>query len=196
MSISRSGEFKRRSTGARRRQYRMKRKSYSGKQPAQTKLGAKRVHLVRARGGNIKHRALRLDSGNFSWGSEVVARPSRILDVVYNATSNEMVRTKTLVKGAIVTIDATPFRDFYQRSYGELLPSKVKASLPKMTVEAQAKAEQASKGHTIDPSVKSQFLSNRLLARISSRPGQVGRADGYILEGPELDFYVRKMAKK
>ena len=35
-----------------------------------TKLGNKRIHLVRGRGGNNKHRALRLDTGNFSWGSE------------------------------------------------------------------------------------------------------------------------------
>lgn len=33
-------------------------------------LGARRVHLVRTRGGNSKFRALRLDTGNFSWGSE------------------------------------------------------------------------------------------------------------------------------
>jgi small subunit ribosomal protein S8e len=28
------------------------------------------------------------------------------------------------------------------------------------------------------------------------RPGQCGRADGYILEGKELDFYLKKMQKK
>jgi len=35
-----------------------------------------------------------------------------------------------------------------------------------------------------------------LLACISSRPGQCGRADGYVLEGKELEFYQRKMQKK
>ena len=35
-----------------------------------TKLGAQRIHVIRARGGNLKHRALRLDTGNFTWGSE------------------------------------------------------------------------------------------------------------------------------
>ena len=89
------------------------------------------------RGGNFKFRALRLDSGNFSWGSEVssaracatfnpmsryedsldirslpeiavpaeainhhvttvhvvqaVTRKTRVLDVVYNASNNELV---------------------------------------------------------------------------------------------------------
>ena len=33
-------------------------------------LGAQRIHTVRVRGGNKKYRALRLDQGNFSWGSE------------------------------------------------------------------------------------------------------------------------------
>lgn len=32
--------------------------------------------------------------------------------------------------------------------------------------------------------------------RTNSRPGQCGRCDGYILEGRELEFYVRKMQKK
>ena len=34
------------------------------------------------------------------------------------------------------------------------------------------------------------------VACIASRPGQVGRADGYILEGKELDFYWRKIKAK
>ena len=41
-----------------------------GRQPAMTKLGAKRIYLVRCRGGNIKHRAIRLDQGTFSWAGE------------------------------------------------------------------------------------------------------------------------------
>ena len=34
------------------------------------------------------------------------------------------------------------------------------------------------------------------IAIISSRPGQCGRADGYILEGKELEFYVKKIKAK
>ena len=33
---------------------------------------------------------------------------------VYNASNNELVRTNTLVKGAIIQIDATPFRQWYE----------------------------------------------------------------------------------
>lgn len=35
-----------------------------------------------------------------------------------------------------------------------------------------------------------------ILASISSRPGQCGRVDGYILEGKELEFYVKKIKSK
>ena len=48
----------------------------------------------------------------------------------------------------------------------------------------------------LDPALQDQFASGRLLAAISSRPGQSGRADGYILEGEELVFYKKKMEKK
>jgi small subunit ribosomal protein S8e len=82
--------------------HKKKRSFEKARQPSMTKLGAKRIHVVRCRGGNLKYRALRLDSGNFSWGSEAVTRKARILDVNYNATSNELVRTKTLMKNCVV----------------------------------------------------------------------------------------------
>merc|ERR1711913_88312 len=75
-----------------------KRKFELGRPAANTKIMAKRVHTVRTMGGNMKFRALRLDHGNFGWASEGIARQTRIVDVVYNATSNELIRTKTLVK--------------------------------------------------------------------------------------------------
>jgi len=40
-----------------------------GRPATPCKLGAKRVRSVRCRGGNMKYRALRLDSGNYAWGS-------------------------------------------------------------------------------------------------------------------------------
>lgn len=89
--------------------------SVTGSSP---QIGPKRIHVVRVRGGNRKYRALRLDHGNFSWGSEAVTRKTRVLDVVYNATNNELVRTKTLVKNCVIQIDATPFRKWYETHYG------------------------------------------------------------------------------
>lgn len=117
MGISRDSRHKRSASGAKRAHYRKKRKFELGRQPAATKMGAKRIHRVRTRGGNVKYRALRLQDGNFAWGSEHCTRKTRLIVVVYNATNNELVRTNTLVKGAIVQVDATPFRTWYESHY-------------------------------------------------------------------------------
>merc|ERR1712183_115873 len=173
-----------------------------GRPPAMTKLGSKRVRPVRCRGGKMKYRALRLDSGNYAWGSENCTRKVRILDVVYNATSNELVRTKTLLKNTIVQIDAQPYKQWYLRRYGVDLSKK------KGVKKNEDKEEEKKSGHVvakqkarlarqkIDPAIEEQFQSGRLLACISSRPGQCGRCDGYVLEGEELTFYKRKLEKK
>merc|ERR1711991_120404 len=117
---------KRRVTGGQRKIHQKKRKFELGRIAANTKLvhGETRVHTVRGRGGNLKFRALRLDHGNFAWASQSCTRKSRILDVVYNATANELISTKTLVKGAIIQVDSTPFRQWYYKHYGLLLGKK------------------------------------------------------------------------
>merc|ERR1712178_279321 len=124
MGISRDSFHKRRATGGKKKPLTKKRKHALGRPPANTKMGAKRIRTVRCRGGNLKYRALRLDGGNFSWGSESITRKTRILDVVYNASNNELVRTKTLVKNAIIQIDATPFKQWYEAHYGQALGRK------------------------------------------------------------------------
>merc|ERR1712172_241792 len=129
MGISRDSEHKHRATGGKRPQTRKKRQFLMGRPAAMTKLAPHRVHMVRTRGGNTKYRALRLDQGNFSWATEACARKVRIIDVVYNASNNELVRTKTLVKGAIVTIDSTPFRQWYEAHYAKALGRKKNAKL-------------------------------------------------------------------
>jgi len=131
MGISRDTRHKRRATGGKRKAYRKKRKFEMGRPPANTKIGEKRIHLVRARGGAIKHRALRLETGNFAWGSETVARKSRIFGVVYNASNNELVRTNTLVKNCIIQVDATPFRLYYEQFYGTSIGKKRKSKTGK-----------------------------------------------------------------
>lgn len=103
-----------------------------GRQPANTKLSSnKTVRRVRVRGGNVKWRALRLDTGNYSWGSEAVTRKTRILDVVYNASNNELVRTQTLVKSAIIQVDAAPFKQWYLQHYGVDIGRKKKTAAAK-----------------------------------------------------------------
>jgi small subunit ribosomal protein S8e len=48
----------------------------------------------------------------------------------------------------------------------------------------------------LEPALADQFVSGRMYACISSRPGQSGRCDGYILEGKELEFYAKKLSHK
>jgi len=208
MGITRSSLHKRRLTGGKKPIFHKKRKYDMGRQMSMTKIGTKRVHSVRVRGGNTKFRAMRLDTGNFSGGSEVCTRKTRILDVVYNASNNELVRTKTLVKNAIVQIDATPFRQWYEAHYGTVVGKKhlkKKAegeekteAEPKKKVSKSVEKKVASRqeAKVLDPNLNSQFDTGRLLACVASRPGQCGRCDGFVLEGKELEFYVKRMARK
>ena len=202
MSISRNSRHKRRATGGRMPIHKKKRKFEMGRVPTMTKLGAKKIINVRGLGGNVKRRALRNDHGNYSWGSEAMSSKTRVLDVVYNATNNELVRTKTLVKNCIVLVDATPFRQWYLKKYDvELNKKKIDESNKardetKRSNSVKRKFEGLQKDRQIDQKVADQFNGGRLYACISSRPGQSGRVDGYILEGRELEFYLKKLERK
>lgn len=165
------------------------------------------MRRIRVRGGHFKFRALRLDTGNFSWGSEATTRKTRVLDVTYNASNNELVRTQTLVKGAIVQVDATPFRQWYIQHYGGELGKAKKAAAVAGGGATPAAAEEENKAGSahvvrklasrsaarapLDPELEKQFGTGRLYAVIASRPGQCGRVDGYVLEGKELAFYLK-----
>uniref|UniRef100_A0A8B9PL42 40S ribosomal protein S8 n=1 Tax=Apteryx owenii TaxID=8824 RepID=A0A8B9PL42_APTOW len=165
--ISRDNWHKRRKTGGKRKPYHKKRKYELGRPPANTKIGPRRIHTVRVRGGNKKYRALRLDVGNFSWGSECCTRKTRIIDVVYNASNNEL--------GA------------------KLTPEEEEILNKKRSKKIQKKYDERKKNAKIASILEEQFQQGKLLACIASRPGQCGRADGYVLEGKELEFYLRKI---
>ena len=79
MGISRDSMHKRRHTGGKRTSIRKKRKFLMARPPAHTKIGPKRIHVVRCRGGNLKFRAMRLDNGNFCPGLEEMAASNRPL---------------------------------------------------------------------------------------------------------------------
>lgn len=144
-------------------------------------------------------------SGNFAWGSEHITAKTRILGVVFNASNNELVRTNTLVKSAVIQVDATPFRIAYEKHYGKPVTTKRRAAGQgaaeevadaKKSKHLEKKLEARQKNAALDPLVEQQFGSGRLYAAISSRPGQSGRADGYILEGAELEHYVRRLRQR
>ncbi|KAK7814973.1 hypothetical protein U0070_024316 [Myodes glareolus] len=161
-------------TRGKRKPYHKKWKYELGRPATNTKIGPRHIHTVCVREGNKKYRALRLDVGNFSWGSECCTRKTRIIDVVYNASNNELVRTKTL-KGA------------------KLTPEEEEILNKKRSRKIQKKYDERKKNAKISSLLKEQFQLQKLLACIASRPGQCGRADGYVLEGKELEFYLRKI---
>ena len=213
-----------------------KKKKYEmGRQPANTRLGPMRVHNVRCRYGLIKRRALKLESGHFNWMSQAVTKTTKILNVVYNASNNDYVRTNTLVKNTIVQIDAAPFRLWFLKFYGKDIAAKdyagsLKSVEFKTDKKIVANKEEVKGEKTIaqqitdtqlallnpsktmtkkytkkleilknikfDDALLEGFQTGKVLACISSRPGQVGRVDGYILEGKELDFYSKKLLNK
>jgi len=170
-----------------------------GRQPANTRIGSKRIHLVRTRGGNQKYRALRLDSGNFSWGSEGVSRKVRVISVSFHPSNNELVRTNTLTRSAVVQVDAAPFRSWFEAHYGIGLGrrrQKQEEEEKKKSKSVEKKqAERVKATVKVDPALERQFEAGRLYAVVASRPGQSGRCDGYVLEGDELAFYQRAIRK-
>ena len=203
MGISRSSKNKRRLTGGRMPIHRKKRKFEMGRQASMTKLGEKKVINVRGRGGNIKRRALKLNEGNFTWISEQVTKKCKIVEVIYNATNNELVRTQTLVKNSIVAVDPTPFKYYWYIHYDDVkMPKLPEISDPERKKKLEEKREKLKKirpnKEQLDKLNRFFELMNkgRLYACITSRPGQVGRADGYLLEGKELEFYMKKLEKK
>ncbi|POW07161.1 hypothetical protein PSHT_10047 [Puccinia striiformis] len=184
MSISRDSRHKRSATGAKRAQYRKKRKFELGRQPAMTKLGAKRIHTV---GSWWQHQVPCLETRGWKLlvGSERITRKTRVIGVVYThqqrACPNQHPR-----QGAIIQIDATPFRQCLPRlKNGEPAKEKSKTVLHKL--------EQRRLTGKVDTMLETQFQAGRLYASISSRPGQSGRCDGYVLEGKELEFYLRRL---
>ena len=111
------------------------------------------------------------------------------------------------MKSAIIQIDATPFRQWYESHYAQPVSKKLAAKAAaaaaadeaekteptKKSRHVERKFEARKEDAKIDPLLETQFGAGRLYAAISSRPGQVGRADGYILEGKELE--VRSVAQ-
>merc|ERR1711970_1467058 len=197
MGISRDSFHKRRKSGGKLTKWRMNRKFELGRQSADSRIGPKRIRTVRTRGGNTKYRALRVDTGNYSWATESVTRKTRVLNVSYNSTNNELVRTNTLVKSGIVQIDAAPFKQWYEQHYGVKIGKKKGDEEDKSNsnhVERKLKKRQATR--VLAKELETQFNTGRLFAKISSRPGQSGRCDGVILEGAELKFYLSRMSKK
>ena len=123
--------------------------------------------------------------------------------VAFHPSNNELVRTNTLTKSAVVQVDAAPFRQWYEAHYGQSLGRRRQHKAGQEATEPEKKSKAIEKKHAtrfakqgkVEPALEKQFEAGRLYAVVSSRPGQSGRCDGYILEGEELAFYQRQLRK-
>merc|ERR1711973_44695 len=201
MGLNRDRRHKRRATGGRMPVHQVKRKYERAGNPAMTKLGEKKVKTVRVRGGNIKYRALRLNEGSMTWCSKNRSQKFRFTGVVYNAVSNELVRTNTITKGTIVTLDTTNIKNYLQEKYGVAINKNntLKAVADRQNNTAQESeqwVEEMEKKIHLCPIFREYLAKGKLYGKVVSRPGQHGIADGYILEGQELAFYAKKASAK
>ena len=167
MGINNSGDYKKTKTGATLGRYCKKRKNRMGRQASNTRVGEERVRDVRVRGGNVKQRALRLNKGSFKLLSADLTADSTIEQVVYHPSSNELMRTNTLTKSSVVKISSEPFM----------------AGLKSSSLDIK------------DKTLTAMGEKGFFLAIITSRPGQEGFANGYVLQGEELTFYQSKLKK-
>ena len=84
-------------------------------------------------------------------------------------------RTKTLVKGAIILIDATPFRRWYENHYAiplgrkKLVESQLKKTVnKKRSTSVKAKVEARKASAPVDAKLEEQFNFGRLLGAYPS----------------------------
>ena len=121
--------------------------------------------LLRTRSLAEKH-SWRLDSDSDDTSRIVFTYLVRV--VVTRGCCCLQVRTQTLVKNAIVVVDATPFKQFYLQHYGVELGTKKKIAAGLLDAEKAEKEEEKShskhvnrkhqqraKGHKIDTLVRS-----------------------------------------
>ena len=109
------------------------------------------------------------------------------LNAKYRAdpSNNELVRTNTLTKSAVVQIDAAPFRQWYEAHYGASIGRRRQAKSGQPEEEKKKsksvekkQAERLKEMGKIEGTLERQFEAGRLYAVVSSRPGQSGRCDG------------------
>lgn len=124
-----------------------------------------------------------------------------MIAVAYHPSNNELVRTNTLTKSAVVQVDATPLRQWYEAHYGTSLgrrrqkAAEGQEEVKKSKSIEKKQAERTKASGKVEPALERQFEAGRLYAVVASRPGQSGRVDGYVLEGEELAFYQRAIRK-
>jgi len=83
------------------------------------------------------------------------------------------------------------------KSKGKKGPKKPEEGEKKnLSKRASEKFVRRNSKRVLEANLVDQFRTGRVYAKISSRPGQSGRCDGYLIEGEELAFYLKKLTIK
>ena len=144
--------------------------------PAVTRLCPDKLEKYKTRkafGGGEKTKVTRAKEGLYSWKSQEVEFQTPILDVLFNTAHKDFTERKIMVRGTIVEVDGQPFKTWYE----DVRP-------------VFDDRKEGKKELSVDDRIVDQLQSGKVLAKVSSRPGQEGRVKGYILEGKELSEYL------
>ncbi|KAF5089076.1 30S ribosomal protein S8e [Methanobacterium aggregans] len=96
------GKSLRKATGARAKTNRNKRNSEFGRDPAETKIGDRKVKKIRTKGGNEKIRLTNTQTINVVDPKTSKVQVTEILNVVDNTANTHFVRRNIITKGAVV----------------------------------------------------------------------------------------------
>lgn len=131
--------------------------------------------------------------GNFSWGSECRTGKPRIIAAVYSTFSDKLVSTNTLVKNCIMLAESIPNSGRTKICTAPGLRRGQVDFKQKKITKFTKKYDKRKKNANISGHMVKQFQQDQPLACIVSSLGQCGRAEGYVLESKELEFYLRKI---
>lgn len=96
------GKSLRKHTGGRTKSNRNKRKIEFGRDPAETKIGERKIKKIRAKGGNEKIRLTNENKINVVDSKKNKVQVTEILNVVENTANIQFVRRNIINKGAVV----------------------------------------------------------------------------------------------
>jgi small subunit ribosomal protein S8e len=96
------GKSVRKSTGARAKNNRNKRKMEFGREPAETKIGDRKIKKIRTKGGSEKLRLTTDQKINVVDPKTSKVQVAEIMSVVENKANTHFVRRNIITKGAVV----------------------------------------------------------------------------------------------
>ncbi|CAB4035586.1 40S ribosomal S8 [Paramuricea clavata] len=146
--------------------------------PALTRLCLDKPEKYKTRkafGGGEKTKVTRAKEGSYIWKSQEIEFQTPILDVLYNMAHKDFTSRKIMVRGTVVEVDGEPFKTWYEKQDVHHESNDIK---------------EGEKEPSVDNRILQQLQGGKVLAKVSSRPGQEGKVNGYLLEGQELSEYL------